>query len=345
MNDRGADVRPPRWMGRVLWAAAVYNVLWGGAVVLFPVGTLGLIGVEPPRYPQLWQVIGMIIGVYGVGYAIAATNVYRHWPIVLVGFLGKTFGPLGYVSGLAASWLGLPYPGVPVDQPGQEALPAQFGWTIIPNDLVWWPLFAVMLWHTFRFWQDPASRGELKRLTIGEAMDAGRTDAGVSLRELSMRSRVLVVFLRHAGCTFCREAMKDLGGVRDRVESSGVQIVVVHQGREESEIRTALERAGLASATVISDPTGALYRAFSLPRGTFMQLFGPRVWARGVEATLRGHIVGTLAGDGFQLGGVFVLEKGEVVAGVPARDAADRPDYVGIACGRHASQDVTRATA
>ncbi len=40
----------------------------------------------------------MISGVYGVGYAAAALDPLRHWTIVLVGFLGMVFGPVGFVS-------------------------------------------------------------------------------------------------------------------------------------------------------------------------------------------------------------------------------------------------------
>ena len=43
----------------------------------------------------------MIVGVYGVGYWIAGDDPYRHWPIVLVGFLGKAFGPVGFATALA----------------------------------------------------------------------------------------------------------------------------------------------------------------------------------------------------------------------------------------------------
>ena len=37
------------------------------------------------------------IGVYGLGYWWASYNPMRHWPIVAVGFLGKLFGPLGFI--------------------------------------------------------------------------------------------------------------------------------------------------------------------------------------------------------------------------------------------------------
>ena len=85
-----------RWIRQVLLLAAVYNIAWGGFAVFFPLAPFRWAGMEPPNYPQLWQCIGMIVGVYGIGYAIAAADPLRHWPIVLVGLLGKVFGPIGF---------------------------------------------------------------------------------------------------------------------------------------------------------------------------------------------------------------------------------------------------------
>ena len=87
----------PRWMSHWLVAAGIYNLLWGGLTVLLPSWLFTLTGMEQPRYPFIWQCVGMIVGVYGIGYLAAASDPVRHWPIVLVGFLGKIFGPLGYV--------------------------------------------------------------------------------------------------------------------------------------------------------------------------------------------------------------------------------------------------------
>lgn len=131
----------PAWMGWWLIAAGVYNLLWGGVVVLFPNLLFDLTGMPPPLYPQIWQVVGMIVGVYGVGYLVAARDPIRHWPIVLVGLLGKVLGPVGYAGGLAASALGME----DLVARGGGTLPAEFGYTIITNDLVWWPAFALIL--------------------------------------------------------------------------------------------------------------------------------------------------------------------------------------------------------
>jgi hypothetical protein len=123
----------PQWMRNVLWLAAVYNLAWGAFVILFPLVPFEWAGMEPPNYPSLWQCIGMIVGVYGIGYGIAATDPVRHWPIVLVGLLGKIFGPIGFVWNAA-----------------QGALPWHAGLTILTNDLEWWLPFGLILLHARR---------------------------------------------------------------------------------------------------------------------------------------------------------------------------------------------------
>ena len=108
--------------------AAVYNLLWGVVAVLFPVQCFEYFGMQPPLYPQLWQCIGMIVGVYGVGYWLAADNPTVHWPIILVGFLGKVFGPIGFSAALI-----------------NGVFPLKFGLNILFNDLIWWiPFFLIL---------------------------------------------------------------------------------------------------------------------------------------------------------------------------------------------------------
>ena len=117
----------------ILIAAGVYNLLWGAFVIVFPDAIFTWAGMEQPRYVELWQCIGMIVGVYGVGYVIAAFDPVRHWPIVLVGFLGKIFGPIGMAKAL--------YDGT---------LPVKFAVTNLSNDLIWWVPFGLILWHAWK---------------------------------------------------------------------------------------------------------------------------------------------------------------------------------------------------
>lgn len=121
----------PRWISATLWTAAVYNLGWGVWAVAMPNALFDWVGMARPNYPQLWQCIGMIVGVYGVGYAFAARDPVRYWPIVLVGFLGKLLGPIGLLYNVGAG-----------------ALPLAFGATIITNDVIWLPPFAVIIWRT-----------------------------------------------------------------------------------------------------------------------------------------------------------------------------------------------------
>lgn len=119
---------PPPWMGRWLFAAALYNLLWGALVVLWPGLWFLLLKLPAPNYPGIWQCVGMVVGVYGVGYAFAAADPVRHWPIVLVGLLGKVLGPIGFVSQAAAG-----------------LLPWRLGWIIVFNDLLWWIPFMLIV--------------------------------------------------------------------------------------------------------------------------------------------------------------------------------------------------------
>jgi hypothetical protein len=120
-------------MAVCLVVAGAYNLLWGAATVLFPNWLFRLTGMEAPNYPFIWQCVGMIVGVYGIGYLAAATDPVRHWPIVLVGFLGKVFGPIGYLLGVV-----------------RGEVPPAFGVTLPTNDLVWWVPFALILLHAAR---------------------------------------------------------------------------------------------------------------------------------------------------------------------------------------------------
>lgn len=120
-----------------LAVAAVYNIVFGAWVVLFPASAFDLAGLEQPNYPELWQCIGMIVGVYGIGYAIAARDPIRHWPIVLVGLLGKVFGPIGFLGAVV-----------------QDRVPLEAGLIIVFNDLIWWPGFALALWLAWRAHRD-----------------------------------------------------------------------------------------------------------------------------------------------------------------------------------------------
>lgn len=109
-------------------AAAIYNLIWGVLVILFPAGYFYLIGMKPPEYLVFWQVVGMCILVYAPGYWWASYDPVRYRHYIILGLLGKILGPIGFCFSVY-----------------QETLPLKFGLTIIANDLIWWPVFISFL--------------------------------------------------------------------------------------------------------------------------------------------------------------------------------------------------------
>ena len=116
------------WMRIVLCAAGVYNLVWGTWVVLCPEALFRLSGATVPQYPQIWECVGMIVGVYGIGYLIAAGDPFRHWPIIFMGLMGQVLGPLGMAWSIT-----------------QNDPLASLAWMCLPNDLIWWAPFAFIL--------------------------------------------------------------------------------------------------------------------------------------------------------------------------------------------------------
>ena len=135
------------WMKLILKIAAAYNIAWGAWVVLFPDHFFTLVGMEQPLHVMIWQGMGMVIGVYGLGYWWARFDPVRHWPIVAVGFLGKIFGPIGFIYNYLLN-----------------EVPAAFAYTLITNDFIWWVPFFLILREAHRLgWPLTASsRTELE---------------------------------------------------------------------------------------------------------------------------------------------------------------------------------------
>jgi small multidrug resistance pump len=106
------------------YAAALYNLLWGAAIILFPRRSIRLLGLPETMPVPLWQVIGMLVMVYAPGYFWAARHPERHRQLVLIGMVGKACGPIGF------AWSAT-----------RGDLPRSFGLTILTNDLLWWPAF------------------------------------------------------------------------------------------------------------------------------------------------------------------------------------------------------------
>lgn len=158
-----------------------------------------------------------------------------------------------------------------------------------------------------------------------------KTSQGASLAELSDRGPVLLVFLRHFGCVFCQEALKDISKKKNQWIEKGVQVVFVHMS-DSTTADSYFKKYGLADMPHVSDPDCLFYAKFGLTKGTVGQLFGLQNWFRGAEVTLTGKALPTLKqlGDGFQMPGIFLVADSEVRQSFIHNSASDKPDYDGI---------------
>lgn len=165
---------------------------------------------------------------------------------------------------------------------------------------------------------------------IAQVVERARTQSGESIVELCNKSPVLLVFLRHAGCTFCREALADISQSRADLERGGARIVLVYMGDSEA-LQKLLAKYGLADLGRVCDPGQQLYQAFGLKRGRFAQLFGLKVLGRAFfGGALMRHGIGPTVDDAAQMPGVFLIHNASILRRFRHRSAADRPDYVAL---------------
>lgn len=152
------------------------------------------------------------------------------------------------------------------------------------------------------------------------------TNTGEALSDLSKRNRMLIVFLRHFGCTFSRETMTDLARFLPLLDARGIRPVLVHTAPTDV-AEEVFEVYDLQGVPHISDPERKLYRVFGLGRVRRSQLLSLKNIRRSfVVGVLKGHWIGRITGDPYQLPGVFVYQDNRILNRFVYRNICDRPD-------------------
>lgn len=153
------------------------------------------------------------------------------------------------------------------------------------------------------------------------------TNEGTSVLEVSQQQPVMLIFLRHFGCMFCREALSDIAKKRALIEEMGTKIIFVHLS-DDATAEKFFKKYKLLPATYIGDPECRYYAAFGLTKGNFTQLFGLRSWVRGFQTVIvKQHGMAPPIGDGFQMPGVFIIQDGDIQEAFIHKLSSDRPDY------------------
>jgi hypothetical protein len=133
----------------------------------------------------------------------------------------------------------------------------------------------------------------------------------------------LFLLVRHRGCTFCRESLDGLSKFRKQIEDKGLRPVVVHMGDSLSGELMAEEFA-LQGIPFISDPERALYQVLGARRGSLFEVLGPQVVKNALaKGSLLKYGIGKLEGDGFQLGGLYLIQASGVRCLHRPQDASD----------------------
>ena len=309
LNCLGGTCRTGRWMRATLLLAGAYHILFAVWTNAWPFHAFDVLGLPRPNHPMLWRVLGMISGVVGFALLIAATDPIRHWLIVLLGF-AKTLAATVIVA--FAVYAG--------------NLPSATLLFLPMDDLVWLIPFGAVLWVTLRAHLGiPPSRSS--PYSVAEAAAVYQLSTGETLAEASAKRPLVLVFLRHFGCTFTRQILRGLQDLERQAKQRDATLVLVHMLKSGEEIGYLGDNSDIPR---IADPRCELYRAFGLGKGGFMELFGPQVWWRGMIAVMKGCGVGHLAGDGLQMPGAFVFHDGKIISSQPAHSAADLPDLASL---------------
>jgi len=119
----------PRWLSVSLVLSGMHSIAWGCFIVFLPGPAASVYGLaETPHDLFLWQGTGFVIVLFGTGYAIAASNPYQHWVVVLIGLLAKVFGPIGMLVAVLRG------------EVSSDVL-----WLLPVNDVVWWVPFTIIV--------------------------------------------------------------------------------------------------------------------------------------------------------------------------------------------------------
>ena len=165
---------------------------------------------------------------------------------------------------------------------------------------------------------------------MAAVLAAYRTESGRTVLELVDESPVLLIFLRHFGCSFCRQTLDDVSQIREQIEKRGVRPVFVHLGTPER-AKPYFDYYHLSDIERVSDPEASLYGSpiFRVPRKNVLtQFLVPAVWKGWLLGAVAKHGAGLIHEDANQMPAVFYLRERGIAREYRYKTIADRPDYL-----------------
>ncbi|GAB4566488.1 MAG: hypothetical protein Tsb0020_18190 [Haliangiales bacterium] len=130
----------------------------------------------------------------------------------------------------------------------------------------------------------------------------------VRLGTLWQQRSVVLVFVRHFGCMFCRAQVSELSAALPQIRARAAELVLIGTGDVQA-AREFRSDFGL-DVPVFADPELTTFRALPLQRG-FKTVLTLSVMKRVVKTLQDGFRQGKTQGDVWQQGGVFVIGPGD----------------------------------
>lgn len=163
---------------------------------------------------------------------------------------------------------------------------------------------------SIRSYTTPLQGGNLPAATLPGVLDS----SGI----------VILHFLRHLGCLYCKAEVDKLYHLRQQ-QPGFPPIVFVHQSDpQQAEAFFAKHYPG---APHIADPRFELYRLFGIRRLQGLHLVNPRMILKGIVLSLRGYRNRIGQGNMLLLSGTFLFYKGQLRWSHRARFAGEEPSW------------------
>ena len=169
-----------------------------------------------------------------------------------------------------------------------------------------------------------------EQVELAAAVRDYTTESGRGLLELLDESPVLLIFVRHFGCSFCRATLDQVSKIRGQILAQGVNPVFVHLGTPEV-AKPYFDYYKLSDVERVSNPDASLYQkpVFGLGRvNPVWHLFNPVVWYGWLRGDLFAYGIGAIKDDGHQMPGVFFVKDRRIVRAFRYRTIADQPPFL-----------------
>ncbi|HKF55522.1 MAG TPA: hypothetical protein VKJ45_08770 [Blastocatellia bacterium] len=127
----------------VFLIAGIYNIAWGIYSAANPQWLYRFTGMPLENHPEVFECLGMVIGLYGILYLEVARVPERGFLLAAVGLAGKILGPIGMARLIFS---------------GQYPISAAV--LCVTNDLIWWIPFAIYLYDAWPLFKQDIRSGE-----------------------------------------------------------------------------------------------------------------------------------------------------------------------------------------